>query len=191
MSRRGRSDEADVVRTWVGGPWRPVLVVVAAIYLVGVAVSTSELGSFDRVVPGWLGFFTQLAALFVKAADTTIEYRVEGWSCRDRRWEEIDTRPVFRMRPNDKENRFQRLAHFYRSDAQVMSALADFLLPRVPWRAGGIRVLSLRIPFGAPGAGIERYQRKALTDYPDEIRHTWYETPARERVRHCAEGASP
>jgi hypothetical protein len=190
MSRR-RAGEAGMVQTWVPPRWRSWLIGAAAIYLLALAISTSEVNLFDRLEPGTLRFFTQLSALFVKAADTTIDYRLEGYSCDESRFEEIDTSRYFQMRPNDKENRFQRLAHFYRSDAKVMAALEEFLLPKLPRKTGGIRLLSLRIPFGPPGEGIERYQRKPLVEYSADIRHVWYATPMRERVERCAEAARP
>ena len=40
-------------------------------------------------------YFTQLAALFPGAARHAIDYRVEGWRCRDKTWAEIDVRPYF------------------------------------------------------------------------------------------------
>ncbi len=187
MSRR-RPGEAGMVQTWVTPRRRPWLIGAAALYLLALAISTSELSRFDHLEPGTLRFFTQLSALFVKAADTSIDYRLEGWSCEGSRFEEIDTSRYFPMRPNDKENRFQRLAHFYRSDPKVMAALEAFLLPRLPRKTGGIRLVSLRIPFGAPGEGIERYVRKPLGEYPADIRHAFYVTPMRERVGQCAEG---
>jgi hypothetical protein len=166
---------------------RPWLIGAAALYLLALAISTSEVSTLDRFQPGTLRFFTQLSALFVKAAETTIDYRLEGWSCEGSRFEEIDTRLYFPMRPNDKENRFQRLAHFFRTDAKVMAALEEFLLPKLPRRMGGLRLLSLRIPFGAPGEGLDRYIRRPLVEYPEEIRHGWYATPMRERLRRCTE----
>jgi hypothetical protein len=76
-----------------------------------------------------------------------------------------------------------------------MEALEDYLVNAYDARVnshdaiGGIRVLSLRIPFPPPGSHIERYHRKPLSDFPAEQRKEWFWTPESRRTRRCAEVA--
>src|SRR6185369_16131667 len=78
-------------------------------------------------------YFTQLAALFPGAARHAIDYRVEGYRCRDKTWVEIDVWPWFPIDAGNKENRFYRVIHFY-GDAhphrQTMRALDEFIVGR-------------------------------------------------------------
>ena len=60
----------------------------------------------------------------------SIEYRAEAWVCADKKWEELDTRPYFPLDPEDKENRFQRVMHFFRQDETTMHALDAYLVER-------------------------------------------------------------
>ena len=81
-----------------------------------------------------------------------------------------------------------------------MQALERFLISRHNQRAldvagagdrapppliGGIRTLSLRIPLGRPGEARERYVRRPLEAYPEEIRKPWYHTPESRLKEQC------
>ncbi|HWZ91674.1 MAG TPA: hypothetical protein VNW92_22585 [Polyangiaceae bacterium] len=186
----------------LGPIWfRRLLVPVACAYLAELALGSNGWGLMGNVVPGGR-FFTQGACLFPDAADTSIEYRVEAWSCARSRFEELDYRPDFPMHRDDKENRFYRAASFYRQNRQVMHALEGFLIARHNERIargeevspagqiGGIRLWSVRVPFPAPGQHVERYQYRALNDYPESYRKAWYYTSQTRRQRWCA-GETP
>ena len=135
--------------------------------------------------------------LFPDAQPVAIDYRAEGWVCSRRRFEEIDTRAYFPLRPNDKENRFYRLAQFYRHNRPAMQALEEYLVGRVNAHSddadkiGGVRVLSLRVPIPAPGSSVERWRRKPLDDFPESERHDWFWTPRSRRAERCAAAGVP
>lgn len=143
-----------------------------------------------KLVPRpWL-YFAEVAALFKNAGMMSISYRAEGWSCSDARWVEVDVRPWFRIDAETKESRFHRTLQFYRKNRTVMRALEDYVvrknnasssLPRI----GGLRFLSLRVPYPKLGAHVEPIERKPLSAYPDEMRHTWYVTPTSNRRERC------
>jgi hypothetical protein len=141
-------------------------------------------------------YFLQIAALFPQAATKTIEYRAEAWVCTDGKWEELDTRPFFPIDPDDKENRFQRVMHFFREDRTTMHALDDYLVERhttgkgadgidAVKAIGGVRFLSLRIPLPDPGAKLERMRRLPLSEYPEDERKGFYHTPRSKIARRC------
>jgi hypothetical protein len=105
------------------------------------------------------------------------------------------------LHPDDKENRFQRLGHFYRKNRIAMKALEDHLTRRhnhhvargqnpddgINGPIGGIMLMSLRIPLPEPGARFERYTRKPLVEIPREWRKHWYVTPLSRRRARCGE----
>lgn len=179
----------------MGGRFKTTLIIVAFLYLVTVWLdgigSNLPVKTTPRV---WL-YFAQVAALFKNAGMMSIDYRAEGWSCSEKRWIEIDVRPWFRIDADTKENRFHRAMQFYRKERKVMQALEDFVIrshnatgsrPTI----GGVRFLSLRIPYPKIGDHVERVERKPLAAYPDEIRHPWYFTPASRRRERCGDRAA-
>src|SRR5262249_25788462 len=111
------------------------------------------------------------------------------WSCADRAWHEIDVFPYFPIDRDNKENRFQRALQFYRKNRTVMRALDDFVVGRHNRTGeapiGGVRFLSLRIPYPQPGEHVDPYERRALARYPADERHDWYWTPKSRRAERC------
>ena len=175
---------------------RVALRVLAGTYLAGVWLDGVGSTLPSRMLPRVPNYFLQIAALFPRAATMSIEYRAEAWVCADRQWEELDTRPYFPLDPEDKENRFQRVMHFFRQDEKTMHALDAYLVERHasgrgldgidPVKAiGGVRLLSLRIPLPKPGEPLERNHRLTLSAYPDDERHVFYHTPRSKAVERC------
>jgi hypothetical protein len=177
---------------------------VAALYLVGLWLDAVGCSVPARVLPHALDYFMEVAALFPEAAGGAIDYRAEGWTCTDARWEEIDTRPYFPLDPEDKENRFQRALNFYRDDAQVHRALETYLVDRhnagpaddgIPrdQHIGGVRLVRVRVPIPAPGATLERFTRRPLADIPKSEKETLYRTPKARIEERCGtpEGPTP
>jgi hypothetical protein len=166
-----------------------VLAVCAALYWLGVwleCAGASVHKGFTRPV----AYFMQVAALFPKAAENMIEYRAEAWYCAEHVFREIDVRPFFPLRANDKENRFDRAMHFYRHELAVMQNLDQYIVASQNARGapiGGVRLLSLRIPLPPPGTVTERYTRKGLDEYPMEWRKEWYRTGTAHRGERCKE----
>jgi hypothetical protein len=170
----------------------------AASYLLGVWLEGVGWGAPLRaILPQWITFFTQVAALFPRAAEYSIDYRAEGYICDTGEWQELDTRPYFPIDENDKENRFQRVMHFFRQDETTMHALDGYLVGAHDTAThddgiargaelGGVRLLSLRIPLPKPGDALERARRKPLSDFPDEERHVFYHTPKSTIAARCA-----
>jgi hypothetical protein len=179
-------------------PWtRTALKLVAAAYLAGVWLDGSGTTLPAKVLPRTANYFLQVAALFPRAATMSIDFRAEGWVCRDRAWVELDTRPYFPIDPNDKENRFQRVMHFFRQDETTMHALDAYLVDShgsgahddgIPRDAalGGARLSSLRIPLPKPGDTLERASHRPLADYPDDERQVFYHTPKSKIAARCA-----
>ena len=167
---------------------RTALVLLAALYLASVWVDGVGTAYVTSVLPRPIAFFAQVAALFTHASSTVIEYRAEGWLCADHRWVELDTRPYFPIDADNKENRFERAMHFYRENRPTMLALDEYLMRRHNGAAapiGGVRFLSLRIPFPEPGGRVERHERRPLDTYPEQVRHAWYRTPSSRRAERC------
>lgn len=173
-----------------------------AAYLAAVFLGSAGSSLPREILARPLLYFTQIACLFPQAAVNTIEYRVQAYSCRERRFRELDHRAYFPIHPDDKENRYHRLAHFYRRDRRVMQALDEHLVDRHNLRVerhessgdgvdgpiGGIRVMSLRIPLPEPGTRTDRYARVPLADLPREWRKHWYETPRDRLDTRCVAG---
>jgi hypothetical protein len=169
-----------------------------ALYLSGVWLEAVGSRIPAAVLPRTPLYFLQVAALFPRAATNVIDFRAEGWLCRERRWQEIDTRAYFPLDPDDKENRFQRVMHFFRDNRPTMHALDEFIvsghaagrLARADGIAedvtiGGIRALSLRLPLPEPGAPLTRASRMPLSDYPKSVRKVFYYTPKSKRAERC------
>jgi hypothetical protein len=205
----GRERGDGVARAFGGSLVPGVLASVTALYFAGVFFEAARSGTAakylgkvmdDEAAAPW-AYFTQLAALFPGASRHAIDYRVEGYRCRDRAWAEIDVRPLFPIDADSKENRFYRAIHFY-GDAhphrQTLHALDDFIVrrydadaidaaargePREP--IGGVRFVKVTVPFGAPGDGSPRYERRPLADYPEDQKKALYHTPESKREERC------
>jgi hypothetical protein len=181
---------------------RTVLKVLGGIYLAGVWLDGVGSNLPAKVLPRTLNYFMQIAALFPKAAVMSIDYRAEGWVCAKEAWEELDTRPYFPIDPNDKENRFQRVMHFFREHRQTMHALDAYLVAshndgkhedgiRSDLRIGGVRLESLRIPLPKPGDPLVRPERHPLASYPDDERAFFYHTPRSKLAERCGTHEAP
>ena len=46
--------------------------------------------------------------------------------------------------------------------------------------------MRLHVPFGKPGDGSPRYERRPLADYPEDERKHLYYTPESRREERCA-----
>ena len=76
------------------------------------------------------------------------------------------------------------------ADVQGLSAkdlAMQIVLPELDGRIGGIRFVSLRIPFPPPGSRIERHRSKPLVDQPREVVHEWYAAPSARLSQQCGE----
>ncbi len=170
--------------------------VLGAIYLAGVWLDGVGSNLPAKVLPRTVNYFMQIAALFPKAAVMSIDYRAEGWVCEEDRWDELDTRPYFPIDPDDKENRFQRVMHFFRQHRATMHALDAYLVQShndgkhadgigSDRAIGGVRLQSLRIPLPKPGDALVRPVRRPLASYPEEQRAFFYHTPKSKRAERC------
>ncbi|MGH7269592.1 MAG: hypothetical protein ACREJ3_04100 [Polyangiaceae bacterium] len=187
-----RTDQAASAPRSAGAALR----VLAALYLAGVWLDGVGSTLPFRLLPRAPNYFLQVAALFPRAATRTIDYRAEAWVCGDKAWRELDTRPYFPMDADGKENRFQRVMHFFRQDERTMLALDDYLVRRHDSAAhddgierggdiGGVRLSSLRIPLPVPGGPIARFERRPIADYPEAERHIFYHTRRSTLARRC------
>ena len=100
-----REDDG-IARAWGGRIVPGVLGAVAAVYLVAVFAEGVKSGVAATRLPAPVAYFAQIAALFPAAARNAIDYRVEGYRCRDQTWAEIDVRRWFPIDADNKENRF-------------------------------------------------------------------------------------
>jgi hypothetical protein len=187
-----RAAESAVVNGAGSRRVRLALATAALVYFAGLLLNA--LGApLEEVIPRPLLYFMQVARLFPNAVEVTIEYRAEAYDCEQQRWTELDVRPYFPLRPDDKENRFDRAMFFYRRSAPVMKALDEYLVSannragRAP--IGGVMLLSLRIPVPAPGRAVEPYRRRPLADYPAGERKYWYRTSRDDFTARCDEEA--
>ena len=183
---------SDPIAKPFGPPWlRRTLVVVACLYIGFVWLDGMGSTLPWKVLPRPLHFFVEVSRLFPDAQPVAIDYRAEGWVCSRGRFEEIDTRDYFQLRPDDKENRYYRFVQFYRHSRPAMQALESYLVDHVNARRdagdriGGIRVLSLRVPIPPPGTPIERWHRRPLAEFPENERKNWYWTPKSRRAERC------
>ena len=197
--------DADVVRGFLPRGLEIAAAAVAGLYLVALVLGTSGHDPLGPRLPATFEHFVRVPCLFPHAATDVIDYRLEAWSCRERSFRELDVRPYFPMHEDDKENRFQRLAFFFRHDATVLRALDDWLVAAhkgsildagagggatdgVAGPIGGIRLSSLRLPVPAPGA-IERWTRRPLAELPASVKKEWFRTTGERRTARCSEGA--
>lgn len=198
-------ESANVAESFGRGVVSAALTLVACAYFAAVFLESAGSKLPARWLPRPLLFFAQDAALFPRAAQAAIEYRAEGWLCKEQRWKEIDTRPYFPIDADDKENRFYRAMHFFElgprgrgpeaEDRPTMQALDDFLVEHHDaagangGRLGGIRVARVSVPIGKPGDPQERYERHPLDSYPESYRHDLYWTKGTKRDERC--GVAP
>ncbi len=173
-------------------PWswkRSILLATAIIYLGTLWLDGIGSTLPSRTLPRPWVYFAQVAALFKNAGIMSIDYRAEGWVCSEKKWVEIDVRPFFRVDADTKENRFHRALQFYRHERKVMRALDEYVTKSAnahgDKKLGGVRFLSLRIPFPKPGEKVTPYERRPLSEYPDEQRHNWYWSPKSMRIERC------
>jgi hypothetical protein len=172
-----------------GPPWvRRGLAVVAALYFVALV----------RHPPQWpglrvAGFFTESTCLFPRANVVTSDYRLDAWSCVDRRWEPIDPRAYFPIEASDKESRFQRFGYFYQRNKPSLEALDAWIEARHPGAddglagtIGGIRLAKWTRPIPAPGSPIEPYVYRPLDKIAPDQRKDFYNTAAPTRRARCA-----
>ncbi len=163
------------------------------VYLLAVWLDAIGTGIPNYLLPRPVRFFVQEAALFPHAATEVVEWRVEGWMCTEQHFAEIDVRPFFPIRRDDKESRFYRAMFFHHRERQVMRALDEYIVRKQNGaaperRIGGVLLLSLRVPIPAPGSAEARYQRLPLSSFPPTIeRSYWYTTGRDERNRRCTE----
>jgi len=174
--------------------WRSAAAL-AGLYLLGVWLDAAGASFAERALPRPARFFLQVAELFPHAARDAIEWRARGWLCTARRFEEIDVRPLFRIRSGDKENRFGRAMFFYHRERRVMEALDEYITREhnrlhPDERIGGVMLLSLRLPIPPPGQAGSRYVRRPIADYPSTVeRRYWYVADTDLRQSRCAEDA--
>lgn len=194
-----RNDEG-VARAWGEAVVPKVIAgLLAAAYLAAVVTEARKSGSSAKWLPAPAAYFTQVAALFPHAARSALEYRVEGFQCREGKWIELDVRPWFPIDADNKENRFYRAMHFYHDHRQTMRALDEFVITHYNADAvtaaaqgngrellGGVRFVRLLLPFGEPGEGAARYAHKALWEIPADERKDLYWTPESKREERCA-----
>ncbi len=181
---------------------RTVWPLLAALYLVCIWVDGAGSSLPYRLLPGTLSYFVGIAGLFPRASSAIVEYRVEGWVCKDRRWEELDYRVYFPLHANDKENRFHRIMYLYRKDVDTMGALDDYFVDQhnsgrhadgidQGHPIGGVRFVSLRIPLPKPGDALHRFWHRGLAEYPKSYRHVVYHSETPDIDERCGASDTP
>jgi hypothetical protein len=181
-------------------PWATVLLRgSASAYLAAIWLSGTGSTLPSHLLPRAANYFVQVAALFPLAATDSIEYRAEAWVCAHHAWEELATDAYFPLDAGNKENRFQRVMHFYRENEPTMRALDKYLIDAhgkgrhadgIPLELaiGGVRMCSLRIPIPKPGDTLVPFQHLPLSEYPANERHYFYHTPKSTLARRCSGG---
>jgi hypothetical protein len=195
----------EVARAWSGKSGRMVTYLLGAVAVVYFASIWAEAAIRQAVstrwLPGPLAYFAQLASLFPSPTHHAIDYRVEGFRCRDRTWSEIDVSPWFPIDADNKEGRFYRAIHFYGDQhphRQTLRALDEFIVSHYDADLidaasrgqsgepiGGVRFVRLRVPVGSPGDGATRYGRTPLASHPADERKDLYYTPESKREERC------
>jgi hypothetical protein len=180
---------AETRRVWT----RRALIALATCYLVTLWIDGIGSPMPSRLLPRPWVYFAQVSALFAHKKAKNLDFRAEGWSCTERRWEEIDVTPFFPIDADNKENRFQRGLQFYRRNRTVMHALDDFIVGA--WNArdartdgariGGVRFSLVRTPYPAPGERVARYHREPLATVAADQRQDQYWTPKSRRAARC------
>jgi hypothetical protein len=197
-----REDDG-VARAWGGRSIIGLLGAAAAVYLVSIwaeaAIKSAVSTRWLRAPP--LAYFAQIAALFPGPTRHAIDYRAEGFRCRDRAWVEIDVSPWFPIDADNKENRFYRAIHFYGDQhphRPTLRALDEFIVSHYDSDLvdaasrgqagdpiGGVRFVRLHVPVGTPGDGSPRYWKAPLSAYPEDERKDLYYTPESKREERC------
>lgn len=197
-----RNDDG-VVRAWGGGAVPLVLGVLAVVYFVSVwSEAAIRSGVSRKWLPAPLSYFAQIATLFPGPTAHALDYRAEGWRCRDKTWAEIDVSPWFAIDAEHKESRFYRAIHFYGDKSPhrpTLQALDEFIVDHYDSDAidaaargrggdliGGVRFTRISVPVGKPGDGSPRYEKKPLGEVPAEQRRHLYYTPESKREERCA-----
>jgi hypothetical protein len=202
-------EDVAVARAWGGWAVPLVLGAVSIVYFVGIFAEAAKTGSTARWLPEPIEYFTQVASLFPNAATFAVEFRAEGYRCRDKTWAEIDVAPWFPINADNKESRFHRVVHFYgdqhpqrtnwRPHRPTMRALDAFIVDHYDADVvdaaargqdsspiGGVRIVRLHVPIGAPGDGAARYERRPLAAHDADERKDLYYTLESERKERCA-----
>ncbi len=181
------------MRPWGPGWLRAIALALGVLYPSLILADQVAPRTTYHDVPHPVLYFAQVAALFPRASVDTIEFRAEGWSCKDHRFSEIDVRPYFPIQKNDKENQFDRALFFYLRNRLALRALDSYITSHFNQghaaHIGGVRFLSLREPIPKPGTEFPRFVRKPLSAMPKKERHYWYWTPMSMRRERCAEEA--
>jgi len=179
-------------------PWAPrslrrLAGVLGVAYLAAIWLDAAGVSAIDRRLPLPVRFYVQVAELFPRAARNAIEWRAAGRTCDGQHYDEIDVRPLFPIRRDDKESRFYRAMFFYYRDKRVLPALDEYITraygrlhPEAP--LASVALLSLRIPIPSPATPEPPYARLPIADYPASVERVfWYETPPAVRARRCGE----
>ncbi len=151
-----------------------------------------------------LAYFSQCTRLFPEADKVALEFRLEAWSCGQRRWVPLDPRPYFPIEADDKESRFQRFGYFYadRGTADerrpMLTALDEYIMRRhpsvddgVPDAIGGIRLYKWTRPLPEPGEHVDRYVFRPFSPVPADQRQNLYNTRASVRKQRCGTELPP
>ena len=180
-------------QSWAPAWLRRTATALAVLYLAAVWLDAAGTGLPQRVLPRPLLLFTQVAELFPNAARASIEWRARGWRCDVKQFEEIDVRPFFPIRRDDKESRFDRAMFFYHREHRVLEALDDYIVAaqnraNPDRRIGGLLLMSLRVPIPPLGEAGPRRQWLPSADFPSSVeRRYWYTTPSDARAKRCQE----
>lgn len=139
------------------------------------------------------GFFTESTCLFPRANLAISDYRLDAWSCVDRRWAPIDPRAYFPIEASNKESRFQRFGYFYQRNKPSLEALDAWIGSRHPGAEdglagaiGGIRLARWTRPLPEVGSPIEPYLYRPLDKLPPAERRDLYNTAVATRRARCA-----
>lgn len=180
----------------VARPWAPLWLrragtLAAAIYLPSIWLDAAGSTLPAQILPRPVHFFAQVAELFPKAAEDVIEWRARAWRCDLGRYEQMDVRPLFPIRRDDKENQFGRAMHFYHRDREVLEALDSYLvaaenLEHPDSRIGGVMLLSIRAPIPPLGEAGPRERWMSIDEFPPSVtRKYWYTTAPRVSQGRC------
>ena len=197
---------ADVARAPLPVWLSVALPIVAVLYLVMLVFHQFRHNAWPKALQAPM-LFIESTELFPTADRYATEFKLEGYSCREKAWQPMDPRPYFPMHGDDKESRFQRIVHFYDEDKKatgskflrpVMRALEHFILDGhgagaddgVAGPIGGIHIYQALTPIPAPGDDIARYEYRPLEPAPvdDEHRAEVYRTPEAHLAQTCPNG---
>ena len=144
-----------------------------------------------------ISFFTTSTCLFPSADRYAIDFRIDGWSCSDKKWKPLDPRAYFPIQADDKESRFQRFSYFYTMGGgdrmrESMHALEAYIEQFHPERddglaetIGGIRLSKWTHPLPPPGDDVKKYIYEPLEVPPAKERKDLYYTRESERRAKC------